>query len=105
MNNFLILHCTFQATEKALKAVLYCRNANQAVFKLHEIVCLAQFVNDCDVNELAAKLERLVGTHIRMRYPDALLSPSIPAEVYNDQQASEACDLTDGLLTKVKTLL
>ncbi|PVD20274.1 hypothetical protein C0Q70_20771 [Pomacea canaliculata] len=94
-----------QATEKALKAILYCRNANQAVFRLHEIVCLAQFVNDCDVNELAAKLEKLVGTHIRMRYPDALLSPSIPAEVYNDQQASEACDLTDGLLTKVKTLL
>lgn len=94
-----------QAVEKALKAVLYCRDANNSLLNSHDIVALARHVNDDDVRELASALDRRVGTHTRMRYPDVLLSPSIPADVYGDQEASDACDLATRVLNKTKTLL
>nr|KAG5705530.1 hypothetical protein BaRGS_009183 [Batillaria attramentaria] len=88
-----------QALEKALKAVMYNRDANQ-VSRDHELCSLASRVGDSSLSKLANRLQSIVGEHTRMRYPDVCQYPKIPAEVYDNDAASVACDLTEQSLTR-----
>ena len=91
--------------EKALKAVLYFRNANSSCLRDHSLVNLASEVGDDTLVELARQLEGRVGNHMRMRYPDVLTFPKIPADVYGADDASAACSATTCALDKVKDIL
>ena len=91
--------------EKALKAVLYFRNAKSSCLKEDSLVILASAVGDVTLKELARQLEGRVGNHRRMRYPDVLTFPKIPADVYGADDASAACDVAARAVDKVKTIL
>ena len=91
--------------EKALKAVLYFRNANSSRLKEDSLVILASAVGDDTLKELARQLEERVGNHRRMRYPDLLMFPKIPADVYGADDASAACTATACALDKVKDIM
>ena len=82
-----------QAVEKALKAVLYCRDCDAFDALCHDVPYLAQCVRDPFLKDLADQLEKRVGPDARMRYPDVLAYPRIPAEVYSDDDATWACDV------------
>ena len=91
--------------EKAFKAALYVRDANSSHLKEHRLVDLASAVGDAELKALAMQLERRVGNHMRMRYPDVLTYPRIPAEVYVADDARFACSVTALALDSVKNIL
>ncbi|KAK7495449.1 hypothetical protein BaRGS_00013388 [Batillaria attramentaria] len=97
--NWVCYQC-HQALEKALKAVMYNRDACQ-VSRDHELCSLASRVGDSSLSMLANRLQSIVGEHTRMRYPDVCQYPKIPAEVYDNDAALVACELTEQSLTRV----
>ena len=66
---------------------------------------IASAVADDSLMGLAQKLEGRVGNHMRMRYPDVLTYPRIPAEVYVADDARFACSVTALALDSVKNIL
>ena len=88
-----------------MKAVLYFRNANSSRLKEHSLVIIAVEIGDDSLTDLARQLEERVGNHMRMRYPDVLTYPRIPADVYDAEDVRFACSVTSCALDKVKTIL
>ena len=97
----------FQAMEKALKAVLFFRDTKSSCLKenMHNLVIIASAVGDDCLTDLARRLEVNIGNHMRMRYPSLLVYRTIPADMYNADDASFACDVTARAVDRVKTLL
>ncbi|PVD34737.1 hypothetical protein C0Q70_06014 [Pomacea canaliculata] len=85
--NWICYHC-HQAVEKAIKAVLFSKDANSFPETSHDITLLASLTGDSGIIGWAREIENIVGFHTRMRYPDALTYPSIPDDVYTADQAS-----------------
>ncbi|KAL8590857.1 hypothetical protein ACOMHN_063169 [Nucella lapillus] len=82
-----------QSVEKALKGALYFRNADSPCLQSHRLPQLARQIGDEPLQQLADQMESRMGPHIRMRYPDVLAYPNIPADVYSDHDVNLACDL------------
>ena len=82
-----------QTSEKALKAVLYRRDAGHGQKFSHDICAIAGTVRDTQMDNLVSRMNSLVKYHTRMRYPDFLSFPNIPSDIYSESEAREACDL------------
>ena len=91
--------------EKALKAALYVRDANSSHLKEHRLVDLASAVGDAELKALAMQLERRVGNHMRMRYPDLQMYPRIPADLYDAEDANLARYVSTCALSRVKNII
>lgn len=94
-----------QAVEKALKAVLYCRDANSDGLQSHSLPQLARQTSDASLLQLAQKLESQIGPHTRMRYPDVVASPKVPADVYQDDDVCMALDVAEDVVEHVRRLI
>ncbi|XP_048257393.1 sacsin-like [Haliotis rufescens] len=104
-NNWVLFKAQ-QAAEKAIKSVWFNRNANVADgLRNHDITITSRGLNNPQLSELASQLQCLIGDFNRMRYPDRLSFPSIPADVYTDDNARQACQVAQKILNLVKELL
>ena len=101
----LFVFFSLQTAEKALKAVLYRRNADHELKTSHDICFIACCVLDTQIRELVSKLDSVARYHTRMRYPDFLEFPKIPSDVYNESEAREACDLAQQILQRAQELV
>ena len=97
--------CWLQAVEKALKAVLYHRDADNDCLRSHHLPQLALQVSDAPLLQLAQQLESRVGPHTRMRYPDVLFGATVPADVYTDDDVMLACDVAGSALERARCLI
>ena len=94
-----------QSAEKALKAVIYTRNADSAFLKSHSLPMLASAVGDTELASLANQMEARLGPHTRMRYPDVTRFPSIPSDNFDTEDAGWACDVAALVIKLVRDLL
>ena len=85
--------------------MLYSRDADAFDALSHDIPYLAQRLKDSVLQDLADQLERRVGPHARMRYPDVLVYPRVPADVFSDDDASWACDKAGLVVDRVQSLI
>ena len=102
--NYLWFFMSFQAAEKALKALQYKVDANQKTndHNLYQNCC---DFDDHELTQLAGQLEGLVVNSAHMRYPDTMSYPKIPNDVYTAQKAEKAMDLARDILERVKVKL
>jgi HEPN domain-containing protein len=94
----------FQSAEKALKAALYAKDGNQKS-QSHNLANIASVISDPCIISLACNLEHRVGPHIRMRYPDAFMFPTIPSDVFTEDDVTVSCRLASQILERVQNLL
>ena len=85
--------------------MLYCRDSDTFDALSHDIPYLAERVRDSVLQDLAEQLEKRVGPHARMRYPDVLVYPRVPADVYSDDDAGWACDKAALVVERVQSLI
>ncbi|XP_061184826.1 sacsin-like [Saccostrea echinata] len=93
-----------QSAEKALKALLYQRDADQ-VDRVHNLAALVQGLNDFELSGLARQLEGITGNYFRMRYPDAVPGghgKATPSDIYTPNQAEEAVEIAGKILELVR---
>ena len=102
--NYSWFFTSFQAAEKALKALQYKVDANQKTndHNLYQNCC---DFDDHELTQLAVQLEGLVVNSAHMRYPDTMSYPKIPNDVYTAQKAEKAMDLARDILERVKVKL
>ena len=98
------LFYSFQAAEKALKAVQYNEDANQKTND-HNLALNCCGFDDAVLRDLAVQLERLVISSVHMRYPDTMSYPKIPHDVYTAAQAEEAFRIATKILERVRVKL
>lgn len=92
-----------QSAEKALKAAQYADDAFKT--RVHDLTCNASRLQDSQLSVLANDLERRVVGSARMRYPDRVCYPQIPNDVYSVEAASEALELANAILERVRNLV
>ncbi|KAK7087749.1 sacsin-like [Littorina saxatilis] len=102
--NWICYQC-HQAVEKALKAVLYSRDADGFNMMSHKLPQLAQSVGDSELLQLAQVLESRLGPHTRMRYPDVTKYPRVPADEYSEDDVSWACGVASRVVDRVQSLI
>ena len=95
---------SFQAAEKALKAMQYNVDANQKTND-HNLCENCYDFDDHELTQLAGQLEGLVVNSAHMRYPDAMSYPKIPNDVYTAEKAEKALGLAREILERVKVEL
>ena len=61
--------------------------------------------DDAVLSDLAVQLERLVFNSAQMRYPDRMLYPKIPHDVYTAAQAEGAFRIATKILERVRVKL
>ena len=71
----------------------------------HILLHLASDVGDSVLIGLAGQLEERLKSHMRMRYPDVLVYPLIPADVYSDDDCAWACDVAAQVVQRVESLI
>jgi len=102
--NYVWLFMSFQAAEKAFKAMQYNVDANQKTND-HNLCQNCCDFDDHELTQLAGQLECLVVNSAHMRYPDTMSYPKIPNDVYTAQKAETALDLARDILERVKVEL
>lgn len=80
----------------ALKAMFYQKDAN-SIPDTKNILELALKL-DSGLDTLVKKLVLLVGTPERMIYPDRLKMPQIPSQIYSNDTAATAVQVTSTIL-------
>ncbi|KAK3611578.1 hypothetical protein CHS0354_018093 [Potamilus streckersoni] len=99
--NWICYHCQ-QATEKALKAAIYAKDANKVDLKSHQLDSIATKGGlSQDLVHLAMNLQSCLGKHTRMRYPDPIARTPIPSELYTDVQARIALEIAENVVQLV----
>ncbi|XP_048257517.1 sacsin-like [Haliotis rufescens] len=88
-----------KAAEKAVIAGWYNRNAYKAE-KLRKtgIIKAAAGLENVRFSEFVTQLQNIVGDYDRMHFPDRLTCPLIPADVYTESTATQACQLAEIVL-------
>lgn len=99
--NWICYNC-HQAAEKAMKAVIYGKNANR-VTKSHNLTAIASGLGP-EIQELANSLDSLLGNHLYMRYPDIIEMPKIPSDIFNATVSTKAIQLTQRLCDLVASM-
>ncbi|XP_060607761.1 sacsin-like [Ruditapes philippinarum] len=95
-----------QATEKALKAAWFAKNANMARRKDHSLGNIANGLDDGLLLTKATSLERITGDYSYMRYPDAVLGRhEIPSEMFDCKKAEKAVEITKCILDTTAELI
>ena len=103
LNHFKLFY-SFQAAEKALKAVQYNVDANQKTND-HNLYHNCSGFGDAVLSDLAVQLELLVINSAHMRYPDTMSYPKIPHDVYTAAQAEGAFRIATKILERVRVKL
>ncbi|KAK3098209.1 hypothetical protein FSP39_017235, partial [Pinctada imbricata] len=109
-HNWVCYKC-HQASEKALKALLYKVGSGDMDLKSHRLPQLASSTHDAELIGLAGSLEDNTGSYFRMRYPDAVGGFSgitgcrIPSDIYTRDQAERAVHLATGIVHLVQAKL
>lgn len=103
-------HCMVvsQAAEKALKALLFYKNADHKMLhpaEKQEVKILAKATHNKDLLQAAERLERLTGERWRMSYPFVHWGPELPAHLYTTDMAKMSCSETETILTIVASLM
>ena len=87
-----------QAAEKALKALAFFRGAD--LVKSHSLGTIAK---DLKINgELTTFSMKLDIYYLTARYPDALPESAVPAENFDQTMATEAQNMAEKFLSRVK---
>lgn len=89
-----------KAVEKALKALLYQKDAD-LVMRTHNLLMLASRFGNSVLTSLVQKFEEITGSYEAMRYPD-VTQGSIPSDIYTKEQASRAYTIAEEVLVFVK---
>ncbi|XP_070205581.1 sacsin-like isoform X2 [Littorina saxatilis] len=101
-----VCYMTRQATEKALKGVLYCRDASHDIQCSQSICAIASRVQDDTILALVSTLDNVVGVHTRMMYPGLGSDyPKIPFEVYSRKEAMESCECAEKVVLRARILV
>ncbi|XP_053401273.1 sacsin-like [Mercenaria mercenaria] len=88
-----------QASEKALKAAWFAKNANRATTREHSLTAIASGLDDGAFLVEASSLEGITGDYSCMRYPDAVAGlHQIPSEVFDRTKAEQAIEVTKRIL-------
>ena len=82
-----------------MKAAQYAEDAFKTY--IHDLEGNALRLNDQQLSTLSRKLEGLLGSSTRMRYPDQLTFPKIPTDVYSEQDALQAIELAREIVQQV----
>ena len=85
--------------------MLYHRDADMDCLQSHNLSHLAAKVSDASLLQLAHQMESQLGPHTRMRYPDVLCYPSVPADVYRDEHVILVCQVAGSALDRVRDLI
>ena len=83
---------------------MYWRNADECS-QSHSLPQLAGQLSDSELLQLAKKMESRIGPHTRMRYPNALVYPSVPVEVYTADDMRFACQVAQQVVERVTLLM
>ncbi len=92
-----------QAAEKGLKAAVYTVDAKRT--NDHNLSVIAQDIDNSYVQELASKLESLLGSSTKLRYPDQWHYPAIPHTQYSRETALEALEITEALMDEINEIV
>lgn len=86
-----------QASEKALKALLYSKGKRKIIS--HSTLALVKQCSKMEKSfeELTKCAKRLDSTYLPSRYPD-----SIPAEYYEEEDSKELINCAEKIIAKVK---
>ncbi len=60
---------------------------------------------DTSLRDLASKLDDLVGSYFRMRYPDNVACPYIPHDIYKESQAAQAQQISRDIVQKARDFI
>ncbi|XP_060579391.1 uncharacterized protein LOC132736304 [Ruditapes philippinarum] len=95
-----------QASEKALKAAWFAKNANKARQKEHSLTAIAIGLDEGSLFDEAQNLESLTGNYSYLRYPDAVAGCTrIPAELFGSDKATNAIDITKRILDMTSDII
>jgi HEPN domain-containing protein len=94
-----------QTAQKALKAVLYLWGARQIT--IHSITELAQTLSakDKKFEKFVPLGKQLDKYYILTRYPDAVPGPTIPSEIYTEEEACEAVQIAKEIFGACQNLI
>jgi len=92
-----------QAAEKGLKAAVYTTDARKT--NDDNLCHIAQDIDDYHIKELASRLESLLGSSTKLRYPDQWSYPKIPHTQYDGAKASEAIEITESLMKAIERIV
>jgi HEPN domain-containing protein len=94
-----------QAAQKALKAVLYLWGARQIT--IHSITELTQALvaKDSKFERFVPFGKQLDKYYILTRYPDAVPRPTIPSEIYTEEEASGAIKIAKEIFVACRMLI
>ncbi|XP_046556547.1 sacsin-like [Haliotis rubra] len=88
-----------KAAEKAVTSAWYNRDARKAQSQRKKgIIKAASRLENVHLSELVTQLQNVVGDDDRMLFPDRLACPNIPADVYTENTARQACELAERVL-------
>ncbi|KAL8584755.1 hypothetical protein ACOMHN_035674 [Nucella lapillus] len=93
-----------QTAEKALKALLYQRDANHSMKTSHDILCLADCIGDIEIQTAVNSLNSVVSNDMCARYPDLHIFPKIPSDVYGRSEADQAYDSAEQVVKRAQHL-
>lgn len=85
-----------QAAEKSLKAIQFKRDANQNF--THNLSSLCSGIDNQQVIEWVAQLDRLIPNPAAMRYPNSQNYPRIPHDVYDENVTDKAKNLAEKIV-------
>ncbi|XP_067666364.1 sacsin-like isoform X2 [Haliotis asinina] len=92
-----------QAAEKAIKSMLYNKDSREAdAMRTHDLSSLSSGLGNPSLTRLAFQLQSVIQDFNRLRYPDRLAYPRIPADVYTRADASQACELAGSIVRLVE---
>ncbi len=97
----MVLH--LQAAEKGLKAAVYTIDAKR--LNTHDLRVIAQDTQNSYVEQLALRLECLIGSSTKLRYPNRWCYPAIPHTQYSRETALEALEITEKLMNEIRKIV
>ncbi len=90
-----------QASEKATKAMLYCRNLNGWGYSISKLLLKYQEITNQDISKIINDALHLDKHYIPTRYPDSLPGIS-PHEAYTEEEAELSIKRAKNIINFVK---
>ncbi|PVD18439.1 hypothetical protein C0Q70_20988 [Pomacea canaliculata] len=106
-NNWLCFIC-HQAAEKAIKAVLFFKDADDHLLhpvEKQELKSLALAVGTTELIQAVEDLELITGERWRMSHPFVQWGPEIPALLYSSDMVRSSCSQAEKILTIAASLM
>ncbi|XP_060068841.1 sacsin-like [Ylistrum balloti] len=91
-----------QACEKACKAYMYSIDAKKVTTRSHYLPSIIPSKAGNELIAVLTDIENLVGNYSKMRYPDVLEYPRLPADLYTKDQVNKLKDLTESVMEMIE---